>query len=155
WTEERIEWLKRYHAQGLSCGQIAREMGATRNAVIGKLHRLGLAGPSLTPEQKAARAEASRKERAGRLRQQRQQRAAAHVVELKPREAMRRALADPVLPEVVVASPNPLTLLEVAYGDCRWPLDGGLYCGNPALEHAPYCIGHCRLAYSPASSRSR
>jgi transposase-like protein len=45
WTSERIELLKRYLQAGLSCGQIAREIGVTRNAVIGKRNRLGLSRP--------------------------------------------------------------------------------------------------------------
>jgi GcrA cell cycle regulator len=45
WTSERIELLKRCLHAGLSCGQTAREIGVTRNAVIGKVNRLGLSRP--------------------------------------------------------------------------------------------------------------
>jgi GcrA cell cycle regulator len=45
WSSERIELLKRRLHAGLSCGQIAREIGVTRNAVIGKVNRLGLSRP--------------------------------------------------------------------------------------------------------------
>jgi len=45
WTSERIELLKRCLHAGLSCGQTAREIGVTRNAVIGKMNRLGLSRP--------------------------------------------------------------------------------------------------------------
>ena len=45
WTDERVELLKKLWAEGLSASQIAAELGGvTRNAVIGKVHRLGLAG---------------------------------------------------------------------------------------------------------------
>ena len=45
WTDERVEMLKKLWADGLSASQIARKMGGvTRNAVIGKVHRLGLSG---------------------------------------------------------------------------------------------------------------
>ena len=45
WTDERVELLKKLWAEGLSASQIAREIGdVTRNAVIGKVHRLGLSG---------------------------------------------------------------------------------------------------------------
>jgi GcrA cell cycle regulator len=44
WTEERVELLKKLWADGLSASQIAGRLGeVTRNAVIGKVHRLGLA----------------------------------------------------------------------------------------------------------------
>ncbi len=45
WTSERMELLERCFHAGLSCGQIAREIGVTRNAVIGKINRLGLSRP--------------------------------------------------------------------------------------------------------------
>ena len=45
WTDERVETLKKLWADGLSASQIAAELGGiTRNAVIGKVHRLGLSG---------------------------------------------------------------------------------------------------------------
>src|SRR6201993_369506 len=45
WTDDRVEQLKSLWTEGLSASQIARALGGvTRNAVIGKVHRLGLAG---------------------------------------------------------------------------------------------------------------
>ena len=45
WTDERVEQLKKLWSDGLSASQIAAELGnVTRNAVIGKVHRLGLSG---------------------------------------------------------------------------------------------------------------
>src|SRR5262249_56138276 len=45
WNPERVEQLKRCFHAGLTCSQIAREIGVTRNAVIGKMTRLGLTRP--------------------------------------------------------------------------------------------------------------
>src|SRR5213592_2572912 len=62
WTDERVERLKKLWADGLSASQIAGEIGGiTRNAVIGKVHRLGLSGrakspSSTTPRPRKARA---------------------------------------------------------------------------------------------------
>ena len=48
WTDDRVEILTKLWGEGLSASQIARELGdVTRNAVIGKVHRLGLAGSCL------------------------------------------------------------------------------------------------------------
>ena len=57
WTDERVELLKKLWNQGLSASQIANELGAgvTRNAVIGKVHRLGLSGRAKAPAPAAAR----------------------------------------------------------------------------------------------------
>ncbi|MGV8985114.1 MAG: GcrA family cell cycle regulator [Cypionkella sp.] len=55
WTDERVETLKKMWAEGQSASQIAKELGGvTRNAVIGKVHRLGLSnrvGPGTAPEE--------------------------------------------------------------------------------------------------------
>lgn len=57
WTDERVETLKRMWSEGQSASQIAKELGSvTRNAVIGKVHRLGLSnrvGAAPVPETKA------------------------------------------------------------------------------------------------------
>src|ERR1700724_3658947 len=56
WTDERVEMLKKLWADGLSASQIAAELGGiTRNAVIGKVHRLGLSGRAQTPSSAAPR----------------------------------------------------------------------------------------------------
>ena len=61
WTDERVELLKKLWSDGLSASQIAAELGGiTRNAVIGKVHRLGLSGrakaaSSAAPRQRKAR----------------------------------------------------------------------------------------------------
>ncbi|MGB1463942.1 MAG: GcrA family cell cycle regulator, partial [Parvibaculales bacterium] len=61
WTDERVEMLKQLWTDGLSASQIARKMGGvTRNAVIGKVHRLGLSGratPARVSTARAARAQ--------------------------------------------------------------------------------------------------
>src|SRR5437016_7824766 len=56
WTDERVELLKKLWADGLSASQIAAELGGiTRNAVIGKVHRLGLSGRAKSPSSAAPR----------------------------------------------------------------------------------------------------
>src|ERR1700692_4346761 len=57
WTDERVERLKKLWSDGLSASQIAGELGGvTRNAVIGKVHRLGLSGRAKAPMPQAQRA---------------------------------------------------------------------------------------------------
>src|SRR5215211_2405368 len=56
WTDERVEMLKKLWSDGLSASQIAAELGGiTRNAVIGKVHRLGLSGRAKSPSSSAPR----------------------------------------------------------------------------------------------------
>ena len=76
WTDERVETLKSMWTEGKSASQIAKELGGvTRNAVIGKVHRLGLSGRA-APSQPARTAATFRTARpragvpsGGRLRQ--------------------------------------------------------------------------------------
>ena len=49
WTDDRVEILKKMWGEGKSASQIAKELGGvTRNAVIGKVHRLGLSNRATT-----------------------------------------------------------------------------------------------------------
>src|SRR6476469_10974427 len=78
WTDDRVETLKKLWLEGLSASQIAKQLGGvTRNAVIGKVHRLGLSG-------RAAPSQPSRPV----LRTQRPQRPAAPAVQAPPRRAL-------------------------------------------------------------------
>ncbi|MBN8290338.1 GcrA cell cycle regulator, partial [Rhodobacter sp. NTK016B] len=55
WTDERVELLKKMWAEGKSASQIAKELGSvTRNAVIGKVHRLGLSSRTTGDSEPAA-----------------------------------------------------------------------------------------------------
>src|SRR3954464_16085893 len=56
WSDDRVEQLKKLWEAGLSASQIAAELGnVTRNAVIGKVHRLPLSGRAKTPSSAAPR----------------------------------------------------------------------------------------------------
>ena len=63
WTDERVETLTKMWAEGQSASQIAKELGGvTRNAVIGKVHRLGLSNRTATTEKEAPEAKAPARE---------------------------------------------------------------------------------------------
>src|SRR5215813_6060728 len=127
WTDERVELLKKLWADGLSASQIAAELGGvTRNAVIGKVHRLGLSGRAKSPSSASPR---PRKPRS------------PHMLRVS-RPAMRgnTALA------------QRRTLLELTEETCRWPIgDPGaadfFFCGGQAQTAGPYCSYHSRVAY--------
>ena len=63
WTDDRVEILKKMWGEGQSASQIAKELGGvTRNAVIGKVHRLGLSNRTATAAPAAAPAAAAKPE---------------------------------------------------------------------------------------------
>ncbi len=145
WTAERIEQLRHCIVSGLTCSQIAAEIGVTRNAVIGKIHRLGLA-----PARPAGGAARSCPPRAHRPRQ---------LLRLIGAEAP-SIVADDAAEPIPIESTQPCSLLEIAHGKCHWPLgdphDAGFaFCGNDAVDGFSYCVGHARMAYRlPARRRA-
>ena len=143
WTTERVVLLKNCVNAGLSCGQIAHEIGVSRNAVIGKIYRLGLSrGRSAVTSRPCEGTPA----RAPRV--------------LSQRKALQALFAsEPVVADVVSA--EPCSLLDLAPGKCRWPIgsvgiSGFTFCGNTTAAGMSYCAGHARKAYrlsGPAHSR--
>lgn len=144
WTTERIEQLRQHVVSGLTCSQIAAEIGVTRNAVIGKIHRLGLS-PSRPPGA-PARAYAPR-ERRPRLPSQRR------LLRLIDAQSSRCDATFAVGPALApVESANRCSLLEITADACHWPLGDPhaadfAFCGNTAVPGLSYCVGHARMAY--------
>lgn len=137
WTEDRVELLKKLWAEGLSASQIARTMGdVTRNAVIGKVHRLGLSG----------RATTSRADRPRRA--------------TIPKPQPKPVVAEPAsVAEATLSNGEFATVMTLNGVMCRWPIgDPGAsdfhFCGNQTESGEPYCTAHAELAYQP-SNRTR
>jgi GcrA cell cycle regulator len=144
WTTERVELLKGHFAAGLSCSQIANEIGVSRNAVIGKLSRL-----NLTREKKPMpRREGTRSDRA---------RSVPRLQYRILRKLFSEAEAAPVEDsQNTIHSEQHCSLLELSEERCRWPINSPgeedfCFCGNQPLGGLPYCAGHSRLAYQPGS----
>jgi GcrA cell cycle regulator len=155
WTEERVEQLKKLWADGLSASQIAAQLGnITRNAVIGKVHRLGLSGRAKSPSSASPRP--------------RKPRSATHMLRIsRPSIRGNTALAhaydmemepEPVPYDNVIPIGQRRTLLELNEETCRWPIgDPGstefFFCGGNTVTSLPYCAYHSRVAYQPAAAR--
>lgn len=157
WTDDRVEQLKKLWEGGLSASQIAAELGnVTRNAVIGKVHRLGLSGRAKSPSSAAPR---PRKPRPAQQMVRvsrpvaRGNTALAHdyQVEMEP---------DPISVDNVIPISQRLQLVELSEATCHWPVGDPAstdfyFCGGKAVAGSPYCAHHCRIAYQPASDRRR
>jgi GcrA cell cycle regulator len=146
WTPERIAQLKSCVERAMTCSQIAAAIGVSRNAVIGKIHRLGLS--SGRPAGAPARANCPPRARHPRGPTQRR----------LLRLAYAQVALDEILSDVVVISLRPCSLLAIAAHQCRWPIGDPaatnfLFCGNDAIGGLAYCVGHARMAYRPATRR--
>lgn len=146
WNDDRVEQLKKLWSEGLSASQIASRMGGvTRNAVIGKVHRLGLSG-------RAAPAKPQR----GRLYSEPRE-----DIEPLPREATLK----PLIPEpefiapIVLESGDCATVATLKGNMCKWPIgdpakDDFHFCGQASPTGKPYCAYHAQLAFQPAQKRA-
>ena len=119
WTDERVDLLKKLWSEGLSASQIAGRLGSvTRNAVIGKVHRLGLSG----------RAPATR------IKQVRARRVTPPTKRAKPAykqpgnpafRSLYQGDTEPFVPaaeEFVIPLAERKTLQDLTESSCRWPI---------------------------------
>jgi GcrA cell cycle regulator len=162
WTDERVELLKKLWSDGLSASQIAAEIGGvTRNAVIGKVHRLGLSGRG-----KAAPAPAQRARKATRAPSAPTpiaEPAARSNVVVVPVPAQLEIEPEPMMEvsdDVVVPISERVTIMDLRESMCRWPMGDPTkpdfrFCGARSVTGLPYCGHHARIAYQPVADRKR
>jgi GcrA cell cycle regulator len=158
WNDERVETLKKLWQEGLSASQIASRIGGvTRNAVIGKVHRLGLSGRAPTSRVATARPRA---------------RIAAPRRPVKPRFNSASPLthrttfqleAEPYVStyeELDIPVSERKSLLDLVESSCRWPIGDPQseefhFCNRSKLAGLPYCEFHARRAFQPVQPRRR
>lgn len=156
WNDERTERARKLWREGYSASQIAGAIGGvTRNAVVGKMHRLGESG-RVTPTRKVKPVQRSRptpEQLAERARQQR----------LNQRPKGPLLIAEP-LPEATEELFIPLDqrkgVLDLEANDCRWPVGDPQhadfhFCGRPKHAAFVYCEFHARKAYQPPQAMRR
>lgn len=173
WTDERVELLRKLWADGLSASQIAAQMGGvSRNAVIGKVHRLKLSGrgkqTSSQPRVKKPAASGGSTRVSSAPRQPSSgPRISSHThsigsTALKADYEVRAVSATVLefMPALVAPEPKRIKLVELSERTCKWPLGDPLaqdfaFCGHESGDAGPYCQFHAKLAYQPASDRRR
>ncbi len=173
WTEDRIERLKTLWADGLSASQIATALGdVTRNAVIGKIHRLGLSGRGgkgrVEPRPAAKAARPAERPAPAAPAPVPAAPAPASMRVAAPQPALHRALsvgntvlkalpveeeeAAPAAKAEVVPLRTGVTIAELGSSTCRWPLGdpaepGFAFCGHRTEPGQPYCAQHLERAF--------
>lgn len=152
-TKQRTRVLRRRWAQGARVRDIAAELGrgVTYNAVIGKIHRLGIADRSPyggAPGRRSAAntRSADRPVRAPRVAWWfREGPLPARVVDAKPH-------VETVDADARIPRRRRRSLFELSNDTCRWPVGDPrssrfFFCGAPPLRNKPYCTAHCARAY--------
>ncbi|MCJ2094687.1 GcrA cell cycle regulator [Methylobacterium sp. J-072] len=162
WTDDRVALLRRLWEDGQSASKIAAQLGGvTRNAVIGKVHRLGLGGRARGGEEAPAAAQTAKAVEIE---------TAIAVVETQAPEpvAILSHRPTPVFPAPAPAAPEPValsvsqrvTIMDLRESMCRWPLGDPTtpefrFCGARSITGLPYCTHHAEIAYQPAAERKR
>ena len=154
WTEERMQALSELWAQGLSASQIASKLGGvTRNAVIGKAHRMGL---QCRPSPIRTGGSSSRSRRRAADRRAASKVLATTVVGQGVFQDM--PYNDPneieeMTPPPVEVNGKDTSAAQIAHvGSCAWPIgDPGdenfCFCDQDSAPGRPYCMDHCDQAY--------
>lgn len=166
WSDKRIELLKKLWSEGLGASQIAGRLGSvTRNAVIGKAHRLGLSGRATTSRMRSCRASAARTRQ--------QESSKAKTVKAKnttqPSSVSRpdklvlvRPAVDfaPPTEEMVIPLTERKTIQTLTECSCRWPIGDPQmadfhFCGKNKVPLLPYCEHHAQRAFQPKQIKGR
>lgn len=144
WDDTRIEKLKTLVRRGVGYREIGRQLGCTRNAALGKAHRLGIAGKGkVMKRRKVSHAQARHAGKKG----------LAILKAGKPP-------AQPTLPLPVDAVPAKTVSFEDLQPEgCRWlygdPAKGGGFCTNNHVPGGSYCAQHMARAYlAPEANRT-
>ena len=172
WTDERVETLKKLWTEGHSASQIAKQLGGvTRNAVIGKVHRLGLSGraapsqptrPLYKPARPVRQAPVARQINGPTPSLQgvsaSQNSINANHTRRTDQVLSRNLPSAPIIPYVEL--PGTATVLTLGAKMCKWPIgdptsEAFSFCGRRANDGTPYCVEHGRQAYQPSQKKKR
>ena len=157
WTDDRVDLLKKLWAEGLSASQIAGRLGSvTRNAVIGKVHRLGLSGRATTSRMKSHRPRQ-------RMAAKRLAKSRYATIGNPALRALYNAETNVYLPpteELVIPVAERKSIQTLTEATCRWPIGDPQntefhFCGKNKVPGLPYCEFHARRAFQPPQSRRR
>ena len=177
WTDERVEILTKMWAEGNSASQIAKELGGvTRNAVIGKVHRLGLSNRTTTSASSKSESKTKSTPKSGNKAKQKARKSEVREPKSDNVTSLRRQIipagqplppqpsANEISPEAlarvneVEKKAKKLSLLELTEKTCKWPVGDPAteefwFCGLATQSGKPYCEAHVGVAFQPMNSR--
>jgi len=161
WTDERVERLKKMWAEGLTASNIAKELGdVTRNAVIGKVHRLGLSGRAKSTRKpvkrtvKTANAKTAKSEMKQSVTVNTSTTVSVGNTALKAEVLAQPSIIPQRTPleELVIPLHQRASILQLNEHRCKWPIGDPTdedfhYCGRQKDPAKSYCDHHCGVAY--------
>jgi GcrA cell cycle regulator len=151
WTNQRVEELKNLWSEGLSASQIAKRLGdVTRNAVIGKVHRLGLEARAKPAKKQVSVGQLDSNlisvSYSGNL-------AFKDISSDNVGYSSKADLAEPKLNNLhSVTEQEYVSILNLTENNCKWPIgdpsdEDFHFCGHQPYAGMPYCETHAKKAY--------
>ncbi|MHA1550017.1 MAG: GcrA family cell cycle regulator [Alphaproteobacteria bacterium] len=134
WTSTRIAKLKKLWEKGLSTTEIGTKLGFSKNAVVGKAHRLGLKSRQATTKKI-------------------KRKIAPKISKGAPAKNIRENSSSENKTSIKKSQSKIISILDLKPGMCRWPMedprsDEFSFCGEPTFGKKPYCLKHCSQAYT-------
>ena len=142
WTSEKVEKLKALWSKGHTASQIAEMLGdTTRNAVIGKAHRLNLEARAPSKQSSLPRSRENRQ-----------------IIKRSPAPMSRKAKFQSILLDKNFEAENPKSLEELTEETCKWPIghpneEKFYFCGRKPESEFPYCKLHVLYAFQPKNQK--
>jgi GcrA cell cycle regulator len=166
WTEKRLRYLRRRWSEGARAREIGAELGVTANAVIAKIHRLGIA--RLSPYGGAPGRRLALQNIPRAARPQYARRRAVSLRRARPASRLLQGERDVenARLDAQIRLAQRRSLFALSDHTCRWPVGepaspSFFFCGGEVLRNKPYCAAHCARAYrrphdaAPGPVRSR
>ena len=142
WTSEKVEKLKALWSKGHTASQIAEMLGdTTRNAVIGKAHRLNLEARAPSKQSSLPKSRENRQ-----------------IIKRSPAPMSRKAKFQSILLDKNFEAENPKSLEELTETTCKWPIghpteEKFYFCGGKPEGDFPYCKLHVLYAFQPKNPK--
>ncbi len=172
WTDERIKKLRELWSEGQSASKIAEKLGGvTRNAVIGKIHRLGLSNRSEKSEKKILTKKRGRPAKVKNIDNFKEQLDNSKIrdfsqinsdkfddLDVDDLTDDKNMLLEATLANIAELEENAkkLNLMELTERTCKWPIgdpatENFWFCGHTSEQGKPYCSTHVSIAFQPIS----
>jgi GcrA cell cycle regulator len=143
WTDAKIKKLKELWEKGLSTSEIGKKLNMSKNAVVGKAHRIGLKSrPSPIKSQTASNKKKNKNEKSDKPSKENKK-------ETKTKKSSKKEEKE-----------NKITIEELGPKMCRWPFgdprgEDFSFCGEPVFRNKPYCLKHCAMAYTTTTTKKK